>query len=81
MMTTAEVIPTADGTLLKQDGKELNLKIFSPADVRVSIIMMDPPPLKLDRRIAGLKRLEIRIPAYMFTGGKGIIRVRMSSPE
>ena len=81
LMTTAEVVPAADGAILLQGGKELHLRISSPEGVRISTIMMDPPPLKLDRRIAGLKRLEIRIPAYMFTGGKGIIRVRMSSPE
>ncbi len=80
-MTTAEVIPTADGALLKQDGKELNLKILSPAGVRISTIMMDPPPLKLDKRMANLKRVEIRIPAYVFADGKGTIKVRLTSPE
>jgi hypothetical protein len=81
MMTTAEVIPTPDGALLRQDGKELNLKISSPAGVRVTTLMMDPPPLKLDKRIPNLKRIEIRIPAYIFTDGKGTIRVRLTSPE
>ncbi len=81
LMTTAEVVPAADGALLKQDGKELHLRISSPSGVRISTIMMDPPPLKLDRRIPGLKRLEIRIPAYFFAGEKGTIRVRLSSPE
>ncbi|MDP4275052.1 MAG: heparinase II/III family protein, partial [Bacteroidota bacterium] len=81
IMTTAEVIPVSDGAILKQDGKELNLKILSPADVSVSTIMMDPPPMALDRRIPGLKRVEIRIPAYVFADGKGMIKVRLSSPE
>jgi len=81
LMTTAEVVPSMDGALLKQDGKELHLKISAPSGVRVSTIIMDPPPLKLDRRIPGLKRLEIRIPAYYFAEGKGIIRVRLTSPE
>jgi len=81
MMTTAEVIPTPDGALLRQDGKELNLKISSPAGVRVTTLMMDPPPLKLDKRIPNLKRIEIRIPAYIFTDGKGTIKVRLTSPE
>lgn len=81
IMTTAEVIPVPDGAILKQDGKELNLKILSPADVRISTIMMDPPPMALDRRIPGLKRVEIRIPAYVFADGKGTIKVRLSSPE
>ena len=81
LMTTAEVLPAVDGALLKQSGKELNLKISSPEGVRFSVIMMDPPPLELDRRIQGLKRIELRIPAYIFTDGKGIIKVRLTSPE
>jgi hypothetical protein len=81
MMTTAEVIPTEDGALLKQDGKELYLKISSPADLRISTIMMDPAPMKLDRQIPGLKRIEIRMPLYIFKDGKGTIRVRLTSPE
>lgn len=80
IMTTADVIPTADGALLTQDGKQLQLKILSPGNLKVSTIMMDPPPLKLDRRIQNLKRVEIRIPAYLFPEKKGTIKVRMSSP-
>jgi hypothetical protein len=81
MMTKAEVIPTTDGAVLKQDGKQLNLHIMSPEKIKVSVIMMDPPPMKLDKRIENLKRVEIRIPAYLFTDGKGSIKVRLTSPE
>lgn len=81
MMTTAEVIPTQAGIILRQSGKELHLKIISPVEVGISSIMMDPPPLRLDRRIPGLKRLEIRMPAYTFKDGKGIVKVRLTSPE
>jgi len=81
IMTTADVIPTEDGAILKQDGKQLNLAILSPANVGVSIIMMDPPPLKLDKKIDHLKRVEIRVPAYLFAGKQGNIKVRLSSPE
>jgi hypothetical protein len=81
IMTTAEVIQAADGAILRQDGKQLNLKILSLGNVKVSIIMMDPPPMKLDKKIENLKRVEIRIPAYLFAEGKGNIKVRLSSPE
>lgn len=81
VMTTAEVNPTPDGAVLQQDGKELLLKISSPAGVRISTLMMDPPPLKLDKRIPNLKRIEIRMPAYIFTEGKGTVRVRLTAPE
>jgi hypothetical protein len=81
IMTNAEVTQTPEGAVLMQDGKKLNLKILSPLNVRVSVIMMDPPPLKLDKKIDNLKRVEIRIPAYLFADGKGTIKVRLSSPE
>jgi hypothetical protein len=81
MMTTAEVIPSQDGAILRQDGKELQMKVFSPANVKVTIIQLDPPPQKLDRKIPGLKRIEIRMPAYIFTESEGTIRVRLTAPE
>ncbi|MCE5347893.1 MAG: heparinase II/III-family protein [Bacteroidales bacterium] len=81
IMTTAEVIPTSNGAILKQDGKELNLSIFSPENLNVSTIVLDPTPMKLDKKITNLKRVEIRIPAYLFEDGKGLIKVRLSSPE
>ncbi|NTV84502.1 MAG: hypothetical protein HGA23_09425, partial [Bacteroidales bacterium] len=81
IMTTADVAATPDGAILTQDGKTLNLNIMSPAAVRISTIMMDPPPVKYDRKIANLKRVEIRVPAYIVTDGKATIRVRLSSPE
>ncbi len=81
IMTTSDVISTEQGATLQQDGKQLNLKILSPGRVKVSIIMMDPPPLKFDRKIDNLKRVEIRIPTYLFPEGKGVIKVRLSSPE
>jgi hypothetical protein len=80
-MTTADVIARPGGAEFKQDGKSLDLKIISPTDVGVSVIMMDPPPMKFDRKIQGLKRVEIRLPAYLFGSKKGTIRVRLTSPE
>jgi hypothetical protein len=44
----------------------------------VSVISLDPAPLELDRQIEGLKRLEIRIPAWTVEGEKTNIRVRLS---
>lgn len=78
LMTTADVIPAADGAVLKQEDKELNLDILSPAGVTVSVVSLDPPPLELDRQIENLKRIEIRVPAWYFDGTKGEISVRLS---
>jgi len=78
LMTTADVEIVKGGALLKQDGKQLNLQNLSHPNLTISIISLDPPPLELDRKIDGLKRLEIRIPAYLIEGGKDTIRVRLS---
>lgn len=81
IMTTADVIPTPEGAVLKQNGKELNLKVATPSNIGVSVIRMDNPDNKLDKKIPGLKKVELRIPAYMIADKKGTIRVRLSSPE
>lgn len=81
LMTTSEIIPTDDGAKLLKDDKTLNLKISSPAGFRVSIISLSPPPSVFDKKIEGLKRLEIRIPAYTVTDKKLTISVRLSALE
>jgi hypothetical protein len=79
LMTTAEVDITEDGATLTQDGKQLNLENLSHPELMVSVISLDPPPLELDRQIDGLKRLEIRIPAYLMSEDGETIRVRLSA--
>ncbi|PVD50237.1 hypothetical protein DC498_21175 [Terrimonas sp.] len=81
IMTTAEVIPTKNGAILKQDGRSLNLSVASPAGIQVSTIMMDPPPMALDRKITHLKKVVLNIPAYIFNNKKATITVRLFSPE
>lgn len=78
LMTAADVEITKDGALLKQDGQQLKVENLSHPDLMLSVISLDPPPLELDRRIEGLKRLELRIPAYLFEEGKDMIRMRLS---
>jgi len=78
LMTTADVQIIKGGAILKQDGKELKLENLSHPELGISVISLYPAPLKLDKQIEGLKRIEIRIPAYVFEGGKGLIRVRLS---
>lgn len=79
LITAADVEITNDGALLRQDGKTLQLQNLSHPGVMVSIISLDPPPLELDRRIENLKRIELRMPAYLFEEGKGTIRVRLTA--
>ena len=78
MMTVADVIPTDNGAVLKQDGEELKVIILEPRDVEFSIISLDPPPLEIDKTIENLKRLELRIPAWTVENGKTSIKVRLS---
>ncbi|MEO0333874.1 MAG: heparinase II/III family protein, partial [Bacteroidota bacterium] len=78
LMTTADVDIVQGGATLKQDGKELKLENLSHPDLTVSMISLDPTPLELDRQIDGLKRLEIRIPAYLMSENGETIRVRLS---
>jgi hypothetical protein len=79
LMTVAHVTPVKNGAVLHQDGKELKLSILSPDELAVSVISLDPPPLEIDKTIQDLKRIEIRIPAYLFSDERGLIRVRLSS--
>jgi hypothetical protein len=78
LMTQAEVQPTKTGALLKQGGKSLRLEFFSTPGLSVSVISLEPPPLKIDKTIENLKRIEIRIPAWTVENGKGEIKVRLS---
>jgi hypothetical protein len=78
MMTTADVEIVKSGAILRQDGKELKLDNLANPELQVSVIQLDPPPFYLDRKIAGLKRLEIRMPAYLLKSGEGAFKVRLS---
>jgi hypothetical protein len=77
LMTTAEVQLVSGGAVLKQDGKSVQLQILEPSQVQLSVIPCSPPPLPYDKNISLLKKLEIRIPAWIFDRGKGIIRVQI----
>ncbi|WP_372949770.1 heparinase II/III family protein [Mariniphaga sp.] len=78
MLTTADVEIVDGGAILKQDGKTLKLENLSHPDLMVSVVSLYPAPLELDRQIEGLKRLEIRIPAWTVEGEKTNIKVRLS---
>ncbi|MBI0400389.1 heparinase II/III domain-containing protein [Cyclobacterium marinum] len=79
MMTQADVSIVDGGAVLTQDGKKIMLENLSHPDIMVSVISLDPAPLELDRQIEGLKRLEIRIPAYLIEDNKDVIKVRLKA--
>jgi hypothetical protein len=78
MMTTADVEVVNGGAILKQDGKTLKLQNLSHPKLAVSVVSMYPAPLKLDRQIENLKRIEIRIPAWTIENGTTLLKVRLS---
>lgn len=81
LMTVADVSLTKNGAILRQDDKELFLEILGPKDIGFSVVSLDPPPLEIDKVIENLKRLEIRIPAWIVDGNIAEIRVRLSGAE
>lgn len=78
MTTTADIELVNGGAILKQDGKTLKLENLSHPELMLSVVSLYPAPQELDRQIEGLKRLEIRIPAWTVEGNKEIIKVRLS---
>lgn len=79
LMTTADVELVEGGVILRQDGKQMKLENLSQPELTFSIISLDPPPLQLDRSINHLKRIELRIPAYIFPQGEGTIEMRLTA--
>jgi hypothetical protein len=81
LMTVANIIPTEKGAILKQDGEELHVFILEPEGIKFSVIVLDPPPLEIDKTIENLKRLEIRIPAWTVKEHKGKIKVKLTGGQ
>jgi hypothetical protein len=81
LMTTAEVEMVKGGALLKQDGKILKLENLSHPELGISVIALNPTPHQLDRQIENLKRIEIRLPAYLFPKEEGEVRVRLAAAK
>jgi len=78
MLTQADIEFVEGGAILKQDGKTLKLENLSHPELQLSVVSLYPAPLKLDRQMEGLKRIEIRIPAWTLENGKGNIKVRLT---
>ncbi len=74
LITRAGVNLTDYGALLKQDGKTLKVVNLSNPGIRFSVVSLDPPPHRLDKRIEDLKRLELRIPV---TEGSTFFNIRI----
>jgi hypothetical protein len=69
------------GVVLRQDGKELKIENLTHPGINFSVISLFPAPLKLDKQIEGLKRLELSIPAWTIENDKIQIKVRLSGNQ
>ncbi|MEM8964988.1 MAG: heparinase II/III family protein [Bacteroidota bacterium] len=78
LITQADVEIVKGGAILTQEGKRLVLANLSHPDLTVSVISLDPPPHYLDVKKDRLKRIEIRVPAWIIKGDTTKIRVRLS---
>ena len=78
LITQADVQLVEGGVVLGQDGKQLKVEVLSHPGLSFSVISLNPPPHNLDTIIEGLKRLEIRIPAWTVEDGQTKITVRLS---
>jgi hypothetical protein len=78
LMTQANIELVDGGAVLTQEGKKLRLENLSHPEISLSVISLDPAPLQLDKQIDNLKRIELRIPAWILEKNKGKIKVRLS---
>jgi hypothetical protein len=62
MITRAEVELSGARAVLTQDGKKLQLTQLSGHSEPFAVQSLDPPPHRYDKRIEGLKRIELTVP-------------------
>jgi hypothetical protein len=77
LMTQADVQIVDGGAILSQGGKSIKVENLSHPELTISVISLYPPPMWIDTQKEGLKRLEIRIPAWTIEGEDLSIRVRL----
>jgi len=79
LLTTADVELHKGKAILKQDSKKLRVELLSHPELTFSVVSLSPPPTELDPNVEGLRRLEIRLPAWILSNEKKeIVRVRLS---
>lgn len=76
-MTQADVELIKGGAILRQNGQSIKLEILSHPDFTPSLISLNPPPLYLDMKKEGLKRIDIRYPAWVAEENQLEIKVRL----
>lgn len=84
LITTLDVEVTSEGaTIFKPEYssvtpvKKLYVENLSHPEIKMNVVSLDPPPLALDRRVEGLKRIELKIPSSNIESKKLSIKVRL----
>jgi len=77
LVTTAKIRIGKKQATLKQEGKQLGLKVLSDQPYEVKKVSLSPPPLSYDKDIEGLTRLDIVFDRNDFTGISGKIEVEI----
>ena len=84
LITTLDVEITPEGaTIYKSEYssvtpvKKLYVENISHPKIQMNVVSLDPPPLALDRRVKGLKRIELKIPSSNIEGKNLNIKVRL----
>ena len=77
LITQAGVQIVDGGAMLSQGGQSIKIENLSHPDLMISVISLYPPPMYIDTMKEGLKRLEIRMPAWTIENEKTTIRVRL----
>lgn len=84
LVTTMDVEITPEGATLSKPEyspvtpvKKLWIENLSHPEIKMSIVSLDPPPFELDRRIDGLKRIELKILSSQVKGGKLDIQIKL----
>jgi len=76
-ITQAEVEVTEAGAVLRQDGKQLMLRVRQPSAFEVKVVPLSPPPLPYDKDLPGWKRIELVVSRAAFAGDSGEIVVEL----
>ncbi len=78
MITTADMKIDEGVAVLRLDRKPLRLRNLSHSDLTLSMVSLYPAPLKLERQIEKLQRIELRFSAWKIEKGTTKIKVRLS---
>ena len=88
LITTLDVEITPEGaTIYKSEYssltpvKKLYVENISHPKIQMNVVSLDPPPLALDRKVKGLKRIELKIPSSNIEGKKLNIKVRLTGQK